>query len=106
MAVDLVSGVEQALFPTGKTVGPFRDLFSDHAGKIDISPDGERAIVTVTDASQAVEVRLADGAVLHVFRSLHDASSVTALEEDERARKAVEFRLYGVDYVGAAEEGD
>jgi hypothetical protein len=104
VAVDLVSGLEQTIFPTEHTGEAFRSLFSDMSGKIDISPNKKRAIVTFPDASQAIEVRLRDGEVLAVFESLHDASAVTALTA-ERTRKAAHFRMYGVAYVEAVEEG-
>ena len=98
LMVDLETGLETTIFPNPATPDSLRTLFSDVQGKIDISPDRERVIVTFSGASQAVEVRLSDGAVLHTFASLHDVSNVPRIPED-RLTRAARFRLYGVDYL-------
>ena len=46
----------------------------------------------------AVEVRLADGAVLNVFHSLHDASSLEQFPEERQQRAAV-FTMRGLYYI-------
>ncbi len=97
LMVDLASGMETNIFPTKRTSEVLGDLFSDRAGKIDISPDRQRTIITFSDESRAIEVSLSDGKVLSTFASLHDASGLAQLPE-ERNTKAAKFRLYGVDY--------
>ena len=56
--------------------------------------------MTFTQEGKAVEVRIADGAVLVVFDSLHDVSHLDEFPE-ERATRAVRSELleirYGVD---------
>ena len=103
LMVDVSSGRETTIFPHENTPEALRELFSQTAGSIDISPDRERAIIVFTGDSVAVEVRISDGAVLNVFTSLHDVSGLGQFSE-ERAKVAGRFRLYGIDYVETARE--
>ena len=50
-----------------------------------------------------MEVRLADGAVLTLFTSLHDVSHVDHFPE-ERKRKAFRYKLLGVSYINRDKE--
>jgi len=94
---DLSTGKETTIFPKRTTPDSLRNLFSSIAGKVDISPDKQSAIVTFSDDSTAVEVSLPDGEGLNVFYSLHNVSDVEGLP-DKRKTNAAMFRLYGVDY--------
>ena len=98
LRIDLADGRETTLFPNDKTPEPLRNLFSDTQGQIDISPDRQRAMVAFTKEGVAVEVRLADGAVLNVFHSLHDVSSLEQFPE-ERKQKAAVFEMRGIYYI-------
>jgi hypothetical protein len=105
LMVDLASGLEKTIFPIKSTPKGLRNLFSDTAGKIDISPDRQRAIVTFTGVGKAVEVSIPEGEVLNIFTSLHDSSQLEELS-DERNTKAARYPVYGVDYVNRHILGD
>ena len=98
LEVDLADGSERTIFPNPDAPAHLRGLFSKTAGKIDISPDRRRAVIAFTHEGTAVEVRLADGAVLNVFTSLHDVSQLERFGE-ERTLNAAVFSVYGLDYV-------
>ena len=75
-------------------------MFSSIEGTIDISPDRRRAMVSFTDEGVAVEVRLADGAVLNAFHSLHDVSSLEQFSQaEERQQRAAVFKMRGLYYI-------
>ena len=67
LLVDVADGTERTVFPNGATPGHLQDLFSTLKGHVSVSPDRRRAFVTFTEEGKAVEVRLADGAVLTVL---------------------------------------
>ena len=98
LKIDLADGRETTIFPNDKTPQPLRNLFSAKEGQIDISPDRQRAMVAFTLEGMAVEVRLADGAVLNVFHSLHDVSSLEQFPEERKHRAAV-FETGGLYYI-------
>ena len=98
LMIDLATGAETTIFPNERTPEALRGLSSATAGVIDISPDRQRATVAFSRAGVAVEVRLADGEVLAVFRSLHDVSDLEQFPE-ERLELAAGFDLLGVYYL-------
>ena len=98
LMIDLADGRETTLFPNDRTPKPLQNLFTASQGSIDISPDRTRALVTFTQAGVVVEVRLADGAVLNVFHSLHDVSNLEQFPE-ERQRRAAVFEMGGIYYI-------
>ncbi len=89
---------ETTIFPNDRTPESLRNLFSAYQGALDISPDRRRALVAFTQEGVAVEVRLADGAVLNVFHSLHGVSNLEQFSE-ERQQKAAIFRMKGLSYI-------
>ena len=95
--VDAASGEETTIFPNHRTPDHLRDLYTIQGGGVAISPDRRRALVTFTEEGKAVEVRIADGAVLVVFHSLHDVSHLERLPE-ERATRAMWSFLSDVRY--------
>ena len=99
LMVDAVSGEETTIFPNHRTPAHLRGLYTSVGGELAISPDRSRAIVTISTAGKAVEVRIADGAVLVVFESIHDVSQSEEFPE-ERATRALRKRLTGVRYSG------
>ena len=99
LMVDIATGDEVTVFPNDATPAELRTLFSRVRGKVDISPDRQRVIAVFSEEGTAVEVRLADGAVLGVFSAVGDVSHVAALDERKRHARAGLFRLYGVDYL-------
>ena len=98
MMIDLADGRETTLFPNDRTPEPLRNLFSAYRGVIDISPDRQRAMISFTLEGIAVEVRLADGAVLNAFHSLHDVSNLEQFPEERQQRAAV-FEINGLYYI-------
>ena len=97
LMVDAANGEETTIFPNHRTPGHLRELYTYMQGGLALSPDRSRAIVTFTDAGKAVEVRLADGAVLVVFDSIHDVSQLDEFPE-ERATRAVRGKPWDVRY--------
>lgn len=97
LLVDLANGRETTLFPKGD-IPQLPLLFSRYSGDVAVSPERERAIVTFTRIGIAVEVRLADGAVLNIFRNLHDISSAEIFPDERKTRSGV-FDLFGLDYI-------
>lgn len=98
LMVDLATGAETTIFPNERAPETLRRLFSIAWGIVAISPDQRRALVTFTGAGTGVEVRLRDGEVLAVFRSLHDVSDLEQFSE-ERLDRAALFWLRGLDYL-------
>ena len=99
LMVDAASGEETTIFPNHRTPDHLRELYTDESGGLAISPDRRRALVTFTHEGKAVEVRIADGAVLVVFDSLHDVSHLKGFPE-ERTTRTVRSHLWEVRYGG------
>ena len=98
LMIDIADGRETTVFPNERTPEDLLSrLYSRNRGSVSVSPDGRRAIAAYTLKGIAVEVRLSDGEVLNVFRSLHDASGLGQFPEG-RADSAALFRMYGIDY--------
>ena len=105
LLVDVAEGTEHTIFPNGATPGHLQDLFSEFKGHVSVSPDRRRAFVTFYREGKAVEVRLADGAVLSVFTNLHLPSHLEALSEERRS-KVWRYYLQGVQYVAGHGVGE
>ena len=99
LMVDAASGEETTIFPNHRTPDHLRELYTDLSGGLAISPDRRRALMTFTNEGKAVEVRIADGAVLVVFDSLHDVSHLKGFPE-ERTIRTVRSHLWEVRYGG------
>lgn len=102
LMVDVVNGTATTIFPNDATPERLR-LVSMNRGTAFASPDRLRAIVAVARRGKAVEVRLADGAILTEFTSLHDVSRFDSFPE-ERHRQAHLHELTGVSYVDRERE--
>ena len=98
LMIDVATGVETVVFPNDRTPDALRGLFTRLGGSIAVSSDGRRAIASFGGEGTAVEVRLSDGAVLSVIRSLHDVSALGQFPE-ERHDRAVILRMPTVDYL-------
>ena len=101
--VDLATGEETTLFPTDATPARLASVFTARRGQIDISPDRRRVLLTDVQGSQGLEIRLADGQALTIFRSLHDVSHLPTLLP-ELADVAWHFKLFNLVYAPAAAE--
>ena len=98
LEIDLATGRETTIFPNAGTPEFLRGLFTEYLGKIDLSPDRQRVMVVFGLTGIAVEVRLADGAVLNVFTSLHDVSHLEQSDDARRTQAAI-FFMQGLDYI-------
>lgn len=101
LVVDLASGRETTVFPQSPYSPPppqLPHLFSRYSGDVAVSSDRERALVAFTRIGIAVEIRLADGEVLNIFRNLHDISGVEAAPDASKIRSGV-FDLFGLEYI-------
>ena len=96
LAVNLVTGAERTVFPTVSTA-PEHRLHTELMGRVSLSPDRRRALVSFTEAGRALEIRLADGAVLNEFRSWHDVSG-TAVGGGAGSDSLAVMHIYGMDY--------
>ena len=103
LMVDVADGTATTIFPNDATPERLRGFFSPIKGTAFVSPDRRRVIVTFTLGGKAVEVRLADGAVLTEFTSLHDVSHVEQFPEEQQ-RQARLHELHGVSYVDRGKE--
>ena len=81
LIVDLATGEEITVFPNDATPPHLAKWFSIAEGELDISPDGRRALVADLRGARALEIRLADGQVLNVFRQVHDLSKLPGFPE-------------------------
>ena len=99
LAIDIGTGVETVIFPNARTPDHLRGLLSGTGGSVDISPDRTRAIVPFSEEGVVVEVRLSDGGVVGVWRSLHDVSGLGHFPEERLDRAAI-FPTWEAQYVG------
>ena len=81
LIVDLATGEEITVFPNDATPPHLAKWFLIAEGELDISPDGRRALVADLHGARALEIRLADGRVLNVFRQVHDLSKLPGFPE-------------------------
>ena len=98
LMVDLADGRETTIFPNEHTPESLLGLYTPEAGNVHISPDRRRAIAVFSNDGVAVEVRLSDGEVLNVFRSLHDVSDLNQFSGPRSTSSAL-FQIYGVEYI-------
>ena len=99
LLVDLAGGAvsERTVFPVPGTPIEYR-FFSRTRGNISISHDRERIILLSSNEGVGLEVRLSDGAVLNVFRNVHD---LTGLKHnlEEAGDRAIYFVFNDLQYV-------
>lgn len=97
LLVDIATGQETTLFPTATTPSHLRDWFVFTGGQFDISADRRRALLSDPSNGRALEIRLADGEVLNVFRQMHDLSGLPGFPEMFRDNAWL-FSAHGVHY--------
>lgn len=98
LLVDLADGRETTLFPNARTPRHLSALYANEMGHVSISPDRKRAIVAFNDEGVAAHIRIADGELVGVFRSLHDVSGLDQFAGERQARAAT-FNLRGLDFI-------
>lgn len=96
--VDLVKGTSTTVFPKGgeKDLLP---VFSATAGHIDVSPDGRRALVSITHQGRIVEVDVDSGAPLWVYENTHDLRKFLEAKKLGTEKTRARFATYGAYYV-------
>ena len=96
--IDLVKGTAQTVFPreSHKEVLP---VWSETAGHIDVSPDGKRALVSITHQGRIVEIDVASGAPLWVYENTHDIGPFLKQAEIRSDTTRARFATYGAYYV-------
>lgn len=99
LLVDLNAGDvrERTVFPTADTPDDLR-VFSHNRGNVSISRDRERMIIASSNQGIGLEVRLSDGAILNVFRNVHNIAGLGHNLEDAGDR-AVYLVLQDLQYV-------
>ena len=98
LIVDMADGRETTVFPNDDTPQHLLNFFSELYGRVDVSPDGRRALVTDFSNGRGLEIRLSDGAVMNIFHSLHDVSGLEQFP-DEHAANAWRFEIQDISYV-------
>ncbi|MEO1249925.1 MAG: hypothetical protein AAFW76_08810, partial [Pseudomonadota bacterium] len=96
--VDLATGGERRVFPNADTPEPFREVFTDLSGYLDISPDRQRVLASFTQAGRAFEVDIASGRLLAYYDNVHNVSSMSDATDEQR-QQAVRFAIYGMSYL-------
>ena len=97
LVVDLATGEETTVFPTETTPAHLRDWFAVQRGQFDVSPDRRRILLSDPFGARAFEIRLADGAVLNVFRQIHDLSRLPGFPK-ELTENPWLFHFHGIHY--------
>ncbi|MEM7268687.1 MAG: arylsulfotransferase family protein [Pseudomonadota bacterium] len=98
LAINVETGAERVIFPREDTPEEFKNLFTERAGHIDISPDGERMLLSYTYAGVGLEIDVETGAVLSSIQNLHDLSGLDDLPSDAGSGIG-RFQLHEMAYV-------
>lgn len=101
LAFDPATGQETIIFPGPKTP-PGTPMSTVVAGNIDVSADGRRALVAVTEGEASYEIDIQTGEILTRLDHLHDLRSLR-LKTGGQDAMAARFKQNGVYYQTAAE---
>lgn len=96
--LDLVKGTAETVFPKGGETA-LLPMYSQSAGDIDVSPDGRRALVSITHQGRIVEIDVASGAPLWVYENTHDIASFLEASGIDSQNTRARFATYGAYYV-------
>ena len=98
--LDLAKGTAETLFPRGtdkeKGLVPMLSLT---AGHINVSPDGKRALVSVTHQGRIIELDVASGTPLWVYENTHDIAKFLQSADIRAEKTRARFATYGAYYV-------
>lgn len=95
--LDLVKGTAETVFPKGgEALLPVK---SEVAGDIEVSPDGRRALVSITHQGRIVEIDVASGKPLWTYDNTHDIREFLAASGLDGSRTRARFATYGAYYV-------
>ena len=98
LIVDLADGRETTVFPNDDTPRHLLNFFARYFGRVDVSPDRRRALLTDVENGRGLEVRLSDGAVMNIFHNLHDVSGLDEFP-GEHAANAWRFAMQDISYI-------
>ena len=98
LIVDLADGRETTVFPNDDTPRHLLNFFAPFYGRVDVSPDRRRALLTDVDNGRGLEIRLSDGAVMNIFHNLHDVSGLDEFP-GEHAANAWRFTMRDISYI-------
>ena len=96
LTYDVLNGQERTVLPNPGAPGAH--FYSQWAGNISISEDGERLIVASTWDGKGYEVRISDGKLLTVFRNVHDNSKLAPAGSKGKNQAGL-YAEYGIYYV-------
>lgn len=99
--LDLVKGTSETVFPKGGEA--MLPVTSDTAGAIDVSPDGRRALVSITHQGRIVEIDVASGKPLWTYDNTHDVRKFLEANDLDTDRTRARFSTYGAYYVSKPE---
>jgi hypothetical protein len=99
--LDLVRRTAQTVFPKGGE--PMLPVRSKTAGDIDVSPDGRRALVSITHQGRIVEIDVASGKPLWTYDNTHDIRPFLEASGQDASRTRARFATYGASYVSKPE---
>ncbi len=95
--LDLVKGTAETVFPKdGEALQPVK---SQTAGDIEVSPDGRRALVSITHQGRIVEIDVASGKPLWTYDNTHDIAAFLEANDLDTSRSRARFSTYGAYYV-------
>ena len=100
--IDLAKGTAETVFPreNAKALLP---VTSRSAGHISVSPDGKRALVSVTHQGRIVEIDVASGQPVWTYDNTHDIAKFLDAEGIDKKSSRARFATYGAYYVSNAE---
>ena len=98
LIVDLADGRETTVFPNDDTPRHLLNFFAPYYGRVDVSADRRRALLTDVENGRGLEIRLSDGAVMNIFHSLHDVSGLDEFP-GEHVANAWRFKMQDISYI-------
>jgi hypothetical protein len=96
--LDLVKGTARTVFPRAKEA-ELLPVRSETAGHISVSPDGERALVSLTHQGRIVEIDVASGEPLWLYDNTHDIGGFLKASGLDAPTSRARFATYGAYYV-------
>jgi hypothetical protein len=101
--LDLVKGTAQTVFPRGgahhEQTQALLPVHSQTAGQLDVSADGERALVAITHQGRIVEIDVDSGKPLWVYENTHDIAKFLEASDLGTEKTRARFATYGAYYV-------
>ncbi len=100
--IDLVKGTAETVFPrdNAKALLPVQ---SKTAGDIEVSPDGQRALVSITHQGRIIEIDVASGKPLWTYENTHDIGKFLDENGLSTKKSRARFATYGAYYVSNVE---